>query len=156
MRRGRFIVMLVVVMAVIFSGQSIAGEKATKDECIEKTKAAVKMVEEKGLEETLKVVRDKNGPFVWKDTYVFCIDMDKQCNIAHPIKPTLVGKNLMPIKDAGGKLFFAEFINVAREKGQGWVSYMWPKVGEKKSSPKVAYVHRVPGTSAVMIAGIYE
>ena len=147
---------LTISLMMIFVSQGIAGEKATKDECVEKTKAAAQMVKEKGLDAALAAVGDKNGPFVWKDSYVFCIDMDKQCNIAHPIKPALVGKNLMAIKDAGGKLYFAEFINVAKDAGEGWVSYMWPKVGEKKPSPKLTYVFRVPGENILMAAGIYE
>ncbi|RJQ56180.1 MAG: sodium:calcium antiporter [Desulfobacteraceae bacterium] len=158
MKAVRSISMIVVAFVVLvsFTGIAAASDKATKEECVEKTKAAAQMVKEKGLEETLKVVQDKKGPFVWKDTYVFCIDMDKQCNIAHPITPTLVGKNLMGVKDPSGKLFFAEFINTAREKGEGWVDYMWPKVGEKNPSPKITYVYRVPDHNIFMAAGIYE
>lgn len=147
---------MLISLLLVVSGQGFAGEKTTKEECIEKTKAAAQMVKEKGLEVALAAVGDRQGPFVWKDSYVFCIDMDKQCNIAHPIKPRLVGKNLMGIKDAGGKLYFAEFINIAREKGEGWVSYMWPKVGEKKPSPKMTYVYRVPDQNIFMAAGVYE
>lgn len=138
------------------TGFAVAADKATKDECVTKCKEAAAMVQEKGLDATLEVINDKNGPFVWKDTYVFCLDLNKTCNIAHPIKPKLIGKNLMAAKDANGKLFFAEFINVAKNKGEGWVSYMWPKPGEKKPSPKVAYVYKVPGEDVAMLAGIYE
>ncbi len=150
------ITLLVLGLMISFVGVGLSGEKATKEECIEKVKAAVLMVKTDGLDATLEAVQDPNGSFVWKDSYVFCIDMDKQCNIAHPIKPTLRGKNLMGVKDSAGKFFFAEFINVAKEKGDGWISYMWPKVGEKKSSPKITYVHKVPGQNIFMASGIYK
>ncbi len=144
-------------IALIFlSGSAYSEEKATKDEVVAKCKEAAKMAQEKGLEETLKVLNDKNGPFVWKDTYVFCIDIEKQCNTAHPERPQLIGKNLFNLKDKNGKLFFAEFINVAKEKGEGWVSYYWPKPNSSEPVPKITYVFRVPNTNAAMGAGIYE
>ena len=152
------VVTLMMAMAFIctFSGFAAAQEKATKDECVTKCKEAAQLVKDVGLEAALEKLNDKGGPFVWKDTYVFCLDLNKGCNIAHPITPNLIGKNLMAAKDANGKLFFAEFINVAKNDGEGWVSYMWPKPGEKAPSPKIAYVYRVPGEDVAMLAGIYE
>lgn len=133
-----------------------AGEKATKEECMAQCKKAAALVKDIGLEATLKKVQDKNGPFVWKDSYIFCLDLEKTCNVAHPIKPGLIGKNLMAAKDVNGKMFFAEFINLAKGTGQGWVSYMWPKPGQQTPSPKVTYIYKVPGKPFAMLAGIYE
>ena len=155
MKKG-FALVLVLSLIVCLSGFVAAGDKATKEECVAKCQEAAAMVKDMGLQATLEKIMDKTGPFVWKDTYIFCIDLDKQYNIAHPIKPKLIGRNLMAAKDANGKTFFAEFINVAKGKGNGWVSYMWPKPGEKKASPKVTYVHKVPGMQVAMLAGIYE
>ncbi|MGD8386275.1 MAG: cache domain-containing protein [Desulfobacteraceae bacterium] len=148
--------MFVMGVAMVFAVSAWAGDKATKEECVAKTKEAAKLVADVGLESALETLNDKGGPFVWKDTYVFCVDLEKQYNIAHPIKPGLIGKNLMGIKDVNGKMFFAEFINKAANEGEGWVSYMWPKPGEKKPSPKVTYVYKVPGENVAMLAGIYE
>lgn len=156
MKKNLTISVLVSLFLFTIAGLVFAQEKATKEECVQKCQAAAQMVKEKGLEATLAAIMDKNGPFVWKDTYIFCIDTEKKCNIAHPIKPKLIGKNLMHVKDTGGKLFFAEFINTATEKGSGWVEYMWPKPGEKTPSKKLTYVHKVPGESVLMAAGIYE
>lgn len=156
MKKSSLMVLLISLVAVFIMDTAIAMEKATKEECMAKCKQAADMVKEKGLEATLKVLMDKTGPFVWKDTYIFCIDIEKQANIAHPIKPKLVGKNLMHVKDVNGVLFFAEFINMARGKGSGWVNYMWPKLGEKTPSPKATYVYKVPGEPVLMAAGIYE
>lgn len=150
--------MVVAVVMFMLAGTFLAwaGEKATRDECVAKVQEAAAMVKNIGLEATLEKIMDKNGSFVWKDTYVFCLDLDKHCNIAHPIKPKLIGRNLMAVKDVNGKTFFAEFINTAKNKGEGWVKYMWPKPGDKKASPKVAYVYKVPGMQVAMLAGIYE
>ncbi len=145
------------VLFVIFACPSMAGDKAAKEECVAQCQKAAGLVKTIGLDATLKQIQDKNGPFVWKDTYVFCLDLKKTCNVAHPIKPALIGKNLMAAKDVNGKMFFAEFIKIAKSAaGEGWVSYMWPKPGEKEPSPKVAYVYKVPGKPYAMLAGIYE
>ena len=47
-------------------------------------------------------------------------------------------------------------LEIARTKGEGWVSYMVPKPGETKPSPKVSYVIKVPGQNVIVGAGIYE
>ncbi len=149
---------MVLIMAFVLSlcAPIMASGKATEDECIAKCKEAAELIGQKGLQEVLPQLSDKNGPFVWKDTYVFTIDLDKKTVLSHPIKPALVGKNLVGIKDINGKMFFAEFINVAQQKGEGWVTYMWPKPGEKKPSPKKTYVYKVPGKPIAVLAGIYK
>jgi len=154
--RKIFTSILMLFVCVFFAGLVVAADKATKDECVAKCKEAATMVKEKGVEATLDAIKDRNGPFVWKDTYVFCIDVESGKMLAHPIKPKLIGKMLMGIKDTNGKMFFVEYVNKAKSKGEGWVDYMWPKPGEKKSSPKLSYIYRVPGENLVMIAGIYK
>ncbi|MFZ5573200.1 MAG: cache domain-containing protein [Thermodesulfobacteriota bacterium] len=148
-------VVLMATMLMCVTALAFAQDSATKEEAVAKCKEAAKMAQEKGLEETLKVINDMKGPFVWKDSYVFCIDMDKQANIAHPERPQLIGKNLFNIKDKNGKLFFADFINTARDKGEGWVDYLWPKPGSNEPVPKSTYIYRVPGTNVLMAAGVY-
>ncbi|MFH1137706.1 MAG: cache domain-containing protein [Pseudomonadota bacterium] len=149
-------VLLSLAAVFLLVNLAAAQEKATKEECVAKSKEAAQMVLDKGVEEAFKAINDKSGPFVWKDSYVFCIDMEKKANVAHPINPNLIGKNMMAAKDKNGKMFFAEFINVATAQGEGWVSYMWPKPDEKTPSPKITYVYRVPGHNLLMAAGIYE
>jgi signal transduction histidine kinase len=75
----------------------------------------------------------------------------------HPIKYKMVGQRVTGFKDINGKLFFAEMNRIAREKGAGWVSYMWPKPGEKDPSLKVSYVKlcKVDGVEMVVGCGVY-
>ena len=152
----RAIMMLTIGLVVAaFALAAFAQEKATKDEVMAKVKEAIKLAQDKGLEEAIKQVGDPKSAFTWKDSYVFAVDFEKQMVVAHPEKPALVGKNLMGLKDVDGKLFFAEFMNVAKEKGEGWVSYKWPKPGATDPSPKETYVLAVPGAKVFMAAGVY-
>jgi cytochrome c len=58
--------------------------------------------------------------------------------LAHPVNFELVGKNLVVLPDADGKLFRKEVIDQAQAKGSGWVDYRYnnPTTGEieKKST----------------------
>ncbi len=147
---------LVTMFGLLLAAGAFA-ENATKEECVAKSKDAAQLVNDKGLDEAVKEIGDKNGKFVWKDSYVFLMDLDGKM-LAHPMSPGLVGKNLLDMKDKGegGKLLFKEFVEVAKDKGEGWVDYMWPKPGEKTPSKKLTYVYRVPGKNLLVGAGIYE
>jgi len=47
-------------------------------------------------------------------------------------------------------------VNLAKDRGEGWVEYMYPKPGEEAPSKKISYVYRVPGQNLFVGAGIYE
>jgi signal transduction histidine kinase len=149
---------LAILLSLCLAGNVLAGS-ATKDECIAKSKEAAKMINDKGLDAAVAEINKKNGKFVWKDTYVFLMDLDGKM-LAHPMKPALIGKNLMGSTDKAGKgkgkLLFKEFVELAKTKGDGWVDYMWPKPGEEKPSKKISYIYRVPGKDLFVGAGIYE
>ncbi len=147
---------LVLLFGICVAAAAFA-EGATKDECIAKSKEAAALVNDKGLDAAIKAINDKAGPFVWKDSYVFLMDLDGKM-LAHPMSPGLIGKNLLDMKDKGteGKLLFKEFVEVAKGKGEGWVDYMWPKPGAKESSKKLTYIYRGPGKDVFVGAGVYE
>lgn len=144
------------ILCVMLTASVWAEEKATKEECVTMCNKALAVAKEKGVDEMLRQIGDINGPFVWKDSYIYAINIDNNQVVAHPIKPALVGKDMSGIKDISGKMFFVEKINVAKDKGEGWVDYMWPKPGEKKPSPKSAYVIKVPGAPYAISAGVYK
>jgi signal transduction histidine kinase len=148
------IVALAMVFALCVVGNALADEEAAKKECVEKCEAAAALIKEKGLDAAKAEIGKKDGPFVSEVTYVFLQGMDGTM-LAHPFKPSLVGKNLIDLKDKAGKAFFAEFIKVAKEAGTGWVEYMWPKPGAEEPSPKNSYVLKVDDNTFVG-AGYYK
>ena len=155
MKRSIQTTAIVVILITCFAAL-VWAEGATKEEVIAKTEAAGKLVQEKGVEVASQTIGDKEGPFVWKDTYVFLMDLDGKM-IAHPIKPELTERDtLVEVKDTDGKPLFVDFIQVAGNKGSGWVDYMWPKPGEEKPMAKSTYIYRVEGTPYFVGAGIYK
>ena len=154
MKRLLTVFMVLALFAFGFSTFAMAEDKATPKEVVEKVKQAVAMFQEKSDEEGIAVVKDKNGPFVWKDTFLFIINYEGVI-MAYPLNPKLEGRNMMPVKDANGKLFNAEAINMAKNNGQGWVDYHWVKPGETTPTLKASYVMAVPGKNFYVGGGIY-
>ena len=75
--------------------------------------------------------------------------------IMHSIKAELDGKDLSAEKDSQGKFLFKEISGVARERGEGFVEYYWPKPNETKPSPKLTYVKQFPQWGWALYSGIY-
>ena len=147
---------LVIPVLVMFLAGPLWAESATKEEVIAKCQEAAKYIRDNGIDAAIQTISDKAGPFVWKDTYVFLMNMDGKM-LAHPIKPELTQKEtLVKVKDTAGKPLFMEFIELANSKGKGWVDYLWPKPGQDKPAAKTSYIYRVPNTQYIVGAGIYR
>ncbi|WP_419659901.1 conserved uncharacterized protein, Cache domain family [Desulfosarcina variabilis str. Montpellier] len=155
MKRSIRTIFIIFTLTICFAALAWAGS-ATKDEVIAKCEAAAKLIQEKGVDAASQAIGDKSGPFVWKDTYVFLMDLDGKM-IAHPIKPELTkNDNLLQVADTDGKPLFVEFVKVAGSQGQGWVDYMWPKPGQDQPAAKSSYIYRIPNTPYFVGAGIYK
>ena len=96
----------------------------------------------------IKDMRYNNNGYIWIN------DMHPKM-VMHPIKPSLNGKDLSDFKDPNGKHLFNEFVKVCREKGEGFVDYMWPKPGYDKPVPKLSYVKLFKPWNWVVGTGIY-
>lgn len=157
MKRFSVILGVALVILLVFSmgGLGAAEEKATKEECVAKVKQAAKLIKDIGLEAALKKMNDPNGPFMWKDTYVFAFE-DETCKILAHKSPKIVGFMAKDLRDVNGKLYFQEFLDVANTKGEGWVSYMYPKTRGGIPEPKISYILKVSGEKVIVGAGIYE
>ncbi|HYI69771.1 MAG TPA: bacteriohemerythrin [Skermanella sp.] len=75
--------------------------------------------------------------------------------LQHPNLPARIGKSVLDLRDADGMAMFAEFCEVARTEGGGFVHYNWLKPGASVASPKISYVTRIPGWDWVIGTGIY-
>ena len=150
-----------VVLGLCLAGNALADVEADKQECVAKTEAAAAMMKNEGLVAALAETNKKDGKFVQGTIYVFTMNLDGVM-IAHPMKPNLIGKNMLDFKDAAGKEFFKDFIAVAKDPGSGWVEYMWPKPGEDDPVAKISYILRVDLTFGDSVeqylvgAGVYK
>jgi len=144
------------LMALIFCVPPVWPDAlATKEECVVKCHEAAALINSKGIEEAIKQIGDPKGAFVWKDSYVFLMDLNGRM-LAHPFQPELTKmEHVLLITDPTDNALFVHFVNLARTVGHGWVEYMWPKPGKTAPSKKLSYIYRVPGQEVFVGAGVY-
>lgn len=103
-------------------------------------------------EEAFGRLRDKTGPFVFLDTYVF-VDTPEGVVLVNPGQPSLEGKNIIDLKDAKGKAAAREYIAAAMTKGEGWADYYWYRPGQSTLAHKWTYVKKVRSGGRTYIVG---
>jgi len=98
------------------------------------------------------LLRDRKGPFVFMDTYVF-VDAIDGVELVNPAQPSLEGMNLIDLKDVNGKFVARECIAAATKQGAAWIDYHWYKPGQNTPSRKQAYVRLVKAGENRYIVG---
>jgi signal transduction histidine kinase len=135
---------------------STAETKATPEMIVEKVDEAIALLEKDGAKAYRKL-QGKGSPFLFAGTYIWINDLDGHF-LMHPLKPGLVGRNLLALKDGNGKRFLAAMIQKVKTDGEGWVDYTWPRPGEKKRSLKVSFVKKavLEGEEVLVGCGTYD
>jgi methyl-accepting chemotaxis protein len=75
--------------------------------------------------------------------------------LMHPILPAMEGQDLSEKKDSKGKLLYVEMRDIARSKGAGFVSFMWPKPNSTVPEEKLAYAKFNAQWSWIICSGVY-
>lgn len=142
----------IVIMVFVFgNGSALATQGATRDECIQKSRAAAKMIKEQGLKAVLEKINDKKGPFAWKNSYVFCLSKQTGAMLGHPYFPKrMLGMHINEVSDSNGKKYMREILKTARTRGEGWVDYAF------RLKNKNTFVMHVPGSNVIVGAGYYD
>ena len=136
----------------------LADEAATPDEVITKVWSAAKFLQDKGSS-GFASLNSKDGPWVWKDSYVFAFDCRLDRMVAHPMRPDLVGRSIMQITDNNGKYIFKELCKMGSQPRGGWVEYVWTRPGAGRVSRKLSYALTANiafSTGIQVAAGVYD
>jgi methyl-accepting chemotaxis protein len=103
---------------------------------------------QKNVLKVIKSLRYGNDGYFW-------INNTKPKMVMHPTEPKLDGKDLSNYKDPNGKELFNEFVKVAKNSGNGYVEYMWPKPNFDKPQPKLSYIYYFKEWDWIIGTGIY-
>lgn len=144
--------------ACLPSAMAAEADAATAEEAVNNVRAAARFLHDKGSAGYAEF-NNKDGKWVWKDSYVFIYDCRKDRMIAHPMRPDLVGKPILQITDNAGKYIFKELCKAGNEPRGGWVEYSWPKPGAGRLSRKISYATTADisfATGIQVSAGIYD
>ena len=141
MKKLVMIGMAVLVMFGFAANGSAAGKRGTAAEAEAMVKKAIAMAKAKGNDAAFAEINNKNGQFTDRDLYVFVYDMGGKV-AAHGLNPKMIGKELIDMKDADGKEFVKERVEIAKTKGSGWQDYKFTDPITKMIEHKRAYVER--------------
>ena len=147
-----------ILIILVFCLTAVPAHAVTRDELINKCIEAGQHLKNRGLDSAVKLIEDKQGPYVWHDNinYLFLMDTNGKM-LAHPFKPELKkSASLLDKTDTKGSSFFVEFVKVAKSKaGMGWVRYMWPLPGKAEPIQKYTFIYRIPDTDYFIGSGFY-
>jgi signal transduction histidine kinase len=148
-----FTEMLFVAVLVALGGMAWAATGATKDEAVAMVKKAVATIKAEGPDKAYKEIDDRNGQFVDRDLYIVVYGMDGMV-LAHGADAKRIGTNQMNDKDADGKEFVKERIELAKTHDSFWQSYKFMNPVTKTVEPKQMYCERLEQT--VVCGGVYQ
>lgn len=97
-------------------------------------------------------LRDKRGPFVFMDTYVFVIGTDGT-ELVNAGLPGLEGRNLMDLRDLRGRAVVQDEIAAALREGSAWVDLYWFRPGDNTPARKQTYVRKVQAGQETFVVG---
>jgi len=141
MKKLVMIGMAVLVMFGFAGNGFAAAKRGTAAEAEAMVKKAIAMAKAKGNDAAFAEINNKNGQFTDRDLYVFVYDMGGKV-AAHGLNPKMIGKELIDMKDADGKEFVKERVEIAKTKGSGWQDYKFTDPITKMIEHKRAYVER--------------
>jgi hypothetical protein len=149
---------VVALVSIALCTVAVGQDHATAQEVIAKVREAASTLSKTG---DLAQFNQKQGPWVWKDTYIFIQDCDKKVMAAHPIKPEMIDQDISSVKDAKtGKSIYPDsvaYCKTVQDSPSGvWGDYWWPKPGETEPSRKITYHRSARGTPYIVNAGIYS
>ncbi len=143
------------LLCLAFAAGSVnAAIEPTEKDAIAMAERGAAFMKAHGKEEMMKKITAKDPDFVQGSLYVDMRDIKTGIVLAHPINPSIVGKDLTDVPDANGKKYRREIIELAQKQGKGWVDYQYKNPTSGKIEPKTTYILRVK--DVVLEAGIYK
>ena len=130
-----------------------ASETGTPNEAGAMVKKAIAFLKANGKEKGFAEISNPKGRFVDRDLYVFVYDINGKC-VAHGFNQKMVGKDLIEMKDADGKYYVKERVEIAKTKGKGWQDYKFTNPLSKKLENKSAYIEKYE--DYVVGCGVYK
>jgi cytochrome c len=148
----KFLTHAVLIAAIGFSPAVFATEPSEKDAVAMVEKGAAFM-KGSGKDEMIKRINAKDAEYVQGPLYLTIRDA-KGVILANPVNPAMIGKDLVDVPDADGKLFRREILELAKKKGKGWVDYKFKNPASGKVEAKTTYIYLVGDVT--LEAGIYK
>lgn len=135
-------------LIAIASLSAFAGEKEDATKLVNDAASAIAKDKAGALAEI-----GSKGKYVKGEVYVFAYNLHGEM-VAHPINAKLVGKNLLDVPDAAGKMFRKEIIDGAKASGSVTVDYKYKNPANGAVEDKTTYCKKAD--DLVVCAGFYK
>jgi signal transduction histidine kinase len=145
--------LMILAFLMVSGAAPAASERGTQDEAVALVKKVIADIKKYGKERVVQDVQNQSAQYRDRDLYV-SIGTLEGVNLANGANPKIAGKNLIDLKDADGKFFQRERIEIAKKKGAGWQEYKWPDPITKEIQPKLMYVERYEDLTVA--CGVYK
>ncbi len=143
-----------VLAAALATPAAFAADHGSREEAKALCDAAVAHIKKVGVDQAAKDFGADKARWMNKDLYPFVMDFSGV--MRYHLNDKMIGKASLDVKDANGKEFGKEMLNIAKTKSTGWVDYEWAHPVSKKVEDKTAYIQRVPGADLFVGVGIYR
>ena len=131
---------------------AVAEERGTAKEALAMVQKTISAMKKNGVEATITEINKRDGQYKDRDLYVVVYSIDGK-NLAH-VNPRMVGKDMIELKDADGKYFIKERLEMAKTKGSGWQDYKFVNPESKQIEPKSMYIEKYE--NVIVACGIYK
>ncbi|WP_434513266.1 cache domain-containing protein [Dechloromonas sp. ARDL1] len=120
--------------------------RSSADDARKLLDAASDQIRRQGMARALASFNDRNGPFVRDDLYVFAVNLANGKFEAHGMNPKWTGTDASDLHDVEGKPLMKEMLELARNKGEGSVDYVWRNPITNAVENKRTFVRRENGS----------
>jgi len=155
-RRGAVLACCVRLLAMLLLGigaAATAGAEPSEKDAIALVEKGAAFMKTHGKEEMIKRVNAKDPDYLQGALYLTMRDL-KGVILANPVNQAMIGKDLIDVPDADGKLFRREIVELAKKKGKGWVDYKFKNPVSGRIEAKTSYIQLVGDVT--LEAGIYK
>jgi cytochrome c len=147
-------IQIAALAAITFASTAVLAEEfGTAAEAEAMVGKAVAHIKSAGNAAAYADFTDKKPGWSDRDLYVVVYDLTGKV-LAHGQNPKQVGKELIGFKDADGKEFVKERVELAKSKGKFWQDYKFTDPTTKKILPKSTYCEKLEETAVCV--GIYK
>ncbi len=149
----RTLIAAAVAMVVSVSGAQAQESRATRSDAERMVKKGITFLKKNGKDKATTEMTAPSKTFVDRDLYLVIYDTNGNC-VAHGQNGRQAGKSLIDAKDADGKLFVKERVELAKSQGKFWQDYKFTDPLTKKALPKQMYCEKEG--ELLVCGGVYK
>jgi len=126
----------------------------TKEDAQALVKKAIQYANANGTYKLLQAVNKQDPELRKGDLYLWIVDLEEKIMAAHGADPKLVGQDFSGARDPDNVPYAQKAVEIALEKGSGWMDYKFKHPETKQIETKTCYVekHRI----FVIACGVYK